>query len=85
MILSQPQIREAVERGEIRFDPPLEERQWHEASVDLRLGAKFTKLKAAKGLKVSLAHGARPTDVFQNQASALDTKIKAPVSPAPRK
>lgn len=57
MILAQPQIREAVERREIRFDPPLEETQWHEASVDLRLGFKFTKLVAKRGLKVSLAHG----------------------------
>ena len=57
MILSQPQIREVVERGEIRFDPPLQDRQWHEASIDLRLGFKFTKLTAKRGLKVSLAHG----------------------------
>ena len=57
MILSQPEIREAVAKGEIRFDPSLEERQWHEASVDLRLGFKFTKLTAKRGLKVSLAHG----------------------------
>jgi hypothetical protein len=57
MILSQPEIREAVAKGEIKFDPPLEERQWHEASVDLRLGFKFTKLVAKRGLKVSLAHG----------------------------
>ena len=57
MILSQPEIREAVAKGEIRFDPPLEERQSHEASVDLRLGFKFTKLTAKRGLKVSLAHG----------------------------
>src|SRR5262245_12388846 len=57
MILSQPELREAVAKGEIRFDPPLEERQWHEASVDLRLGLKFTKLTAIKGLKFSLAHG----------------------------
>jgi deoxycytidine triphosphate deaminase len=57
MILSQPEIRAEVEKGQIRFDPPLEERQWHEASVDLRLGFKFTKLTAKRGLKVSLAHG----------------------------
>jgi dCTP deaminase len=57
MILSQPQIRDAVAKREIRFDPPLEERQWHEASVDLRLGFKFTKLTAKRGLKFSLAHG----------------------------
>src|SRR6266853_6575155 len=57
MILSQPQIREAVDRKEIRFEPGLEDKQWHEASVDLRLGFKFTKLTAKRGLKVSLAHG----------------------------
>jgi deoxycytidine triphosphate deaminase len=59
MILSQPELRAEVEKGEIRFDPPLEERQWHEASVDLRLGFKFAKLTAKKGLKVSL--GACPS------------------------
>jgi dCTP deaminase len=57
MILSQPQIREAVDRKEIRFEPGLEDKQWHEASVDLRLGYKFTKLTAKRGVKVSLAHG----------------------------
>lgn len=57
MILSQPQIREAVDKGEIRFDPPLEKRQWGEASVDLRLGLKFTQLKAAKGMTLSMADG----------------------------
>lgn len=57
MILSQAEIRAAVAKGDVRFDPPLEERQWHEASVDLRLGFKFTKLVARRGLKVSLAHG----------------------------
>ncbi|HKM87252.1 MAG TPA: dCTP deaminase [Xanthobacteraceae bacterium] len=57
MILAQAEIREAVAKGEIRFDPPLEENQWHEASVDLRLGFKFTKLAAKRGLKVSLAYG----------------------------
>jgi len=57
MILSQPEIRAEVERGRIRFDPPLGEGQWHEASVDLRLGFTFTKLTAKRGLKISLAHG----------------------------
>lgn len=57
MILSQPELRAAVERGDIRFDPPLEERQWGEASVDLRLGLNFTKLKRAEGLTVSMAKG----------------------------
>ena len=57
MILSQPEVRAEVENGRIRFDPPLEERQWHEASVDLRLGFKFTKLTGKRGLKFTLAHG----------------------------
>lgn len=57
MILSQPQIREAVESGAIRFDPPLEKRQWGEASIDLRLGLKFTKLKAAPGVTLSMTKG----------------------------
>lgn len=57
MILAQAEIREAVAKDEIKFDPPLEETQWHEASVDLRLGFKFTKLVAKRGLKVSLAYG----------------------------
>lgn len=57
MILAQAEIRDEVAKGQIKFDPPLEERQWHEASVDLRLGFKFTKLVARRGLKVSLAYG----------------------------
>jgi dCTP deaminase len=57
VILAQVEIRKAVADGEIRFDPPLEETQWHEASVDLRLGFKFTKLVAKRGIKVSLAYG----------------------------
>lgn len=57
MILSRPEIRAAVDRGDVKFDPPLEERQWGEASVDLRLGLNFTKLKKADGLTVSMAQG----------------------------
>jgi dCTP deaminase len=45
MILSQIDIRQAVEAGGIGFDPPLEDKQWGEASVDLRLGFQFTKLE----------------------------------------
>lgn len=57
MVLSQTEIREEVEKGSIIFDPPLEERQWGEASVDLRLGFQFTRLKELGGLKVSVADG----------------------------
>lgn len=57
MILSQPDLRKAVERKVIQFDPPLEEEQWGEASVDLRLGFKFTRLKKIEGFKISVAAG----------------------------
>jgi dCTP deaminase len=60
MILSQAELRAAVESGEIRFSPPLQTRQWGEASVDLRLGNKFTKLKPSPGVKLSLAEGIGP-------------------------
>lgn len=57
MVLSQPDIRKAVRSGRIVFDPPLEEDQWGEASVDLRLGQSFTKLKDIQGIKISVAGG----------------------------
>lgn len=58
MILSQPALRKAVESGDIKFDPPLEERQWGEASVDLRLGFSFTILdKSLSGITLSVAEG----------------------------
>lgn len=57
MILSQVDLRAAVEAGQIGFDPPLEERQWGEASVDLRLGFSFTRLEELPGLVVSVAGG----------------------------
>lgn len=57
MILSQPDLRAAVESNQIGFDPPLQDIQWGEASVDLRLGFSFTKLDAADGLTVSVAEG----------------------------
>jgi len=48
MVLSQPDIRKAVKNKKIVFDPPLEESQWGECSVDLRLGRSFTTLKKSK-------------------------------------
>jgi deoxycytidine triphosphate deaminase len=57
MILSQPDLRKAVERCQIIFDPPLEEKQWGEASIDLRLGFSFTRLKDLPGMKISVAEG----------------------------
>lgn len=59
MVLSQPDLRAAVERGDIAFDPPLEADQWGEASVDLRLGFRFTKFvrKGLEGVSFSIAKG----------------------------
>ncbi len=57
MILSQINLRAAVKKGAIAFDPPLEERQWGEASIDLRLGYSFTKLEKLAGFTVSVAEG----------------------------
>ena len=57
MILAQQELRKAVAAGKIIFDPPLEEEQWGEASIDLRLGSQFTKLKAMPGVKLSVAQG----------------------------
>lgn len=57
MVLSQPDISKAVKDKKIVFDPPLEERQWGECSVDLRLGRSFTTLKKIDGIKISVAGG----------------------------
>ena len=58
MILSQPALRDVVASGDVAFDPPLEERQWGEASVDLRLGFSFTILdKSLSGITLSVAEG----------------------------
>lgn len=57
MILSQTDIRSAVGKGEIKFSPTLDDRQWGEASIDLRLGFQFTKFKDAAGITISIADG----------------------------
>jgi len=57
MILSQPDLRKAVRNGEIRFDPPLEDNQWGEAFVDLRLGHQFTRFRKLESVTISIANG----------------------------
>ena len=57
MILSQPDLRKAVDTKQVIFDPSLDENQWGEASVNLRLGFGFTILEALPGFKVSIANG----------------------------
>lgn len=57
MILSQTDIRSAIGSGEIGFDPHLEDTQFGEASVDMRLGFQFTTFKEAQGITLSVADG----------------------------
>ena len=57
MILSQPDLRAALQRKEIGFTPELEETQWGEASIDLRLGFSFTQIRPAPGITISVAQG----------------------------
>ncbi len=58
MILSHNDIRTAIKENRIVFDPPLEDKQFGEASVDLRLGFSFTLLREdLHGVKVSIDKG----------------------------
>jgi dCTP deaminase len=58
MILSQKDLRRQVKNGKIRFTPELEETQWGEASIDLRLGRQFTTYrKHITGITLSVANG----------------------------
>jgi dCTP deaminase len=57
VILSQRELRKEVAAGRIKFDPTIEEKQWGEASIDLRLGTRFVKLKPLIGVKLSVAQG----------------------------
>lgn len=57
MVLPQQEIRQYVERGELVFDPPIEDSQWGPTSVDLRLGLDFTKIRKVQGVTISVAHG----------------------------
>jgi deoxycytidine triphosphate deaminase len=50
MILAQQELRKAVDEGKIIFDPSLEAMQWGEASIDLRLGFRFTCYKPKEDL-----------------------------------
>jgi len=74
MILSQADLRKAVEKGDIVFSPSLEEKQWGEASIDLRLGFQFTKLRKCDGIKFSLADGLSTIGAMQ----VWDTKELKP-------
>jgi dCTP deaminase len=57
MLLSQPDIRKRVEAGDIFLSPSIDENQWGEASIDLRLGFDFTKINEAPGATFSVSEG----------------------------
>lgn len=57
MILSYADLRAEIESGAIRFDPPLKQTQWGQASIDLSLGYSFTSIKEAPGATFSVAQG----------------------------
>ena len=58
MILSLKDLRQEVKSGKISFSPALEETQWGEASIDLRLGRQFTTYrKDITGITLSVAGG----------------------------
>jgi dCTP deaminase len=57
MVLAQPELRKLVAKRRIVFDPELQEDQWGEAAVDLRLDFGFTILVPTPGVKISVAGG----------------------------
>jgi len=57
VILSQVDLRRAKKAGKIGFTPDLEENQWGEASIDLRLGFSFTKLEKVDGITLDVSKG----------------------------
>jgi dCTP deaminase len=59
MVLSQREIRAAVERGELVFTPEIEEKQWGPTNIDLRLDCRFTVFQEASGITISIADGLR--------------------------
>jgi deoxycytidine triphosphate deaminase len=57
MILSINELRKAVAANEIGISPSLEENQWGEASINLRLSFEFTKLRQLPDVTLRLASG----------------------------
>jgi len=57
MILARQDIREQYDKGRIKIEPAPEEKQWGEASIDLRLGFDFTRLEKVEGVTFSVASG----------------------------
>ncbi len=49
-MLSKPDILEAIAKGEVKFDPPIDVgKAVEQVSIDLRLGRRFTRFKSLEG------------------------------------
>lgn len=73
MILSHDELKAALDAGEIGFDPPIDEaEQLGAASIDVRLGHQFTKLKSVPGVTVSVADGLKTL----GKLNVWDTVVK---------
>lgn len=55
-ILTRDEIKREMDSGNIRFDPPLLEKQWGDVCINLRLGYKFTQLQKSNA-EITLAEG----------------------------
>jgi hypothetical protein len=59
-VLSHVDLRAEVQKGSVKFTPDLENNQWGEVSVDLRLGTQFTMFKTGfEDVTISVAKGLR--------------------------
>lgn len=77
MILSRDELRAALDAGEIGFDPPIDEaEQLGAASIDVRLGHQFTKLKSVPGVTVSVADGLKTLGGELNVWDTVELKEK---------
>ena len=57
MVLSQLDIKKAMQKGEIQFTPELEAQQWAEASVQPTVGISVHTTSRGSGITVSVASG----------------------------
>ncbi len=57
MLFARREIIQAINDGQIRFDPPISDSQIGETSIDLRLGRTFVKIRDQKGITVSPSSG----------------------------
>ncbi len=55
-VLTRDEIEQEIKDGNIRFDPPLQDNQWGDVCINLRLGYKFTQLKPSSA-EITLADG----------------------------